>query len=239
MISRLDKILAAQSTASRKDIKQLVKSGNVKVNGNCVKSSDIKIDTEKDIVCVNGEEISLKEHIYIMLNKPIGVVSATEDNLLPTVVDILPDELKRKGLFPAGRLDKDTVGFVLVTDDGVFAHDILAPKKHVEKTYIAGLDKKISEDMISEFEKGVDIGGGDICMPAKLKILENNENALVEVKIKQGMYHQIKRMFASYGYKVIYLKRTQIGNLKLDENLLEGQAREITKAELDLITKNR
>ena len=239
MISRLDKILAAQSTASRKDIKQLVKSGNVKINGVCAKSSDIKIDTEKDIVSVNGEEISLKEHIYIMMNKPTGVVSATEDNILPTVVDILPDELKRKGLFPAGRLDKDTVGFVLITDDGKFAHDILAPKKHIEKTYLAGLDKKITDDLITEFEKGVDIGGGDICLPAKLRILENNGTPMVEVKIKQGMYHQIKRMFSSYGYKVIYLKRLQIGNLKLDENLAEGEAREITKNELDLITKSR
>ncbi len=239
MISRLDKILAAQSTSSRKDIKQLIKSGAVKVNGSCIKSSDIKIDTDKDIVSVNGEEISLKEHIYIMLNKPMGVVSATEDNLLPTVVDILPDELKRKGLFPAGRLDKDTVGFVLITDDGQFAHNILAPKKHVEKTYLAGLGREISEDIISEFEKGVDIGGGDICLPAKLKILQNGNSPLVEVKIKQGMYHQIKRMFGSYGYTVIYLKRTQIGNLKLDENLSEGEAREISAQELSLITKYR
>ena len=166
------------------------------------------------------------------MNKPMGVVSATEDNLLPTVVDILPDDLKRKNLFPAGRLDKDTVGFMLITDDGKFAHNILAPKKHVEKTYIAKLDKTIETNLISEFEKGMDIGSGDICMPAKLKIIENGENPLVEVKIKQGMYHQIKRMFLKFGYTVIYLKRIQIGGLKLDETLQEGQAREITKEEL-------
>lgn len=235
MTVRIDKILAAQSTASRKDIKNLIKSGCVKLNGNTVKSPDIKIDIDKDTVTVNDEEISLKEYIYIMMNKPMGVVSATEDNLLPTVIDILPDELKRKNLFPAGRLDKDTVGFMLITDDGKFAHNILAPKKHVEKTYIAKLDKTIEDDLIKEFEKGMDIGSGDVCMPAKLKILENGENPLVEVKIKQGMYHQIKRMFLKFGYTVVYLKRVQIGGLKLDESLGEGEAREITKEELSKI----
>lgn len=234
---RLDKILAAQSMASRKDIKALIKNGQVKVNGAVVKMGDVKIDTDLDVVLVKDQEVSLCEKIYIMMNKPMGVVSASEDKLLPTVVDILPDDLKRKGLFPAGRLDKDTVGFVLITNDGEFAHNILAPKKHVEKTYIAKLDKQIEMSVVTEFEKGVDIGGGDICLPAKLKILENNENPIVEVKIKQGMYHQIKRMFQSFGYKVIYLKRTQIGGLKLDESLAEGKSRLISAKELDRITK--
>ncbi|MEG0898572.1 MAG: pseudouridine synthase [Oscillospiraceae bacterium] len=234
---RLDKILAAQSMTSRKDIKALIRSGTVKVNSIVAKNADMQIDCDIDEVFVKGEKISLDEKIYIMMNKPSGVVSATEDTKFPTVVDILPESLKRKGLFPAGRLDKDTLGFVLITNDGEFAHNILSPKKHVEKTYIAKLDKKIEEDIVCEFLKGVDIGGGDICLPAKLNIIENSDIPIVEVKIKQGMYHQIKRMFLSYGYKVIYLKRTQIGQLILDNNLSEGEARQITKDELAKVTK--
>ncbi len=232
---RLDKLVASQGLLSRNDVKSMVKRGEISVNGVVVKDSAIKVSYEDDIK-IKDKILSQKEFIYIMLNKPKGVVSASEDKRDKTVVDILPDELKRKNLFPAGRLDKDTTGFSLITDDGDFAHRILSPTKHVDKTYIAEVSEKIDyEKARKAFADGVVLGDGTVLLSADLELLENSEKQVFKVVIKEGKYHQIKRMFASLGTTVVELKRVAIGGLALDSQLDEGEARLITQAELDLL----
>lgn len=233
---RLDKAIAMQGSLSRSEVKTLIRKGAVTVNGQVVKNADFGVDFDSDTVAVQGKELSLRTHIYLMLNKPKGVVSASEDKHLPTVVDLVPKELWRKGLFPAGRLDKDTTGFVLITDDGEFAHDILSPKKHISKTYHALVNGEITEEMIDGFAKGVTIGE-DFTLPASLKRISSDEQgSWGEVILKEGMYHQIKRMFGAYGLKVLELKRVQMGKLPLDPNLEEGKCRELTAEELRLVS---
>lgn len=233
---RLDKAIAMQGSLSRSEVKTLIRKGVVTVNGQVVKNADFGVDFDSDTVAVQGKELSLRTHIYLMLNKPKGVVSASEDKHLPTVVDLVPKELWRKGLFPAGRLDKDTTGFVLITDDGEFAHDILSPKKHISKTYHALVNGEITEEMIDGFAKGVTIGE-DFTLPASLKRISSDEQgSWGEVILKEGMYHQIKRMFGAYGLKVLELKRVQMGKLPLDPNLEEGKCRELTAEELRLVS---
>ncbi len=232
---RLDKFFTSQSLATRKEAKELVKNGRVTVNGETVKIADMQIDPKHDIILLDGQNVSYKEYIYIMLNKPQGVVSATEDREHRTVLDLVPPELYRKGLFPAGRLDKDTEGFVLLTDDGDFAHRILSPKKHVPKTYHAVIDKPIDEADIAAFQEGLRLSDGTVCMRAELKELEEKEQPLVEVILREGKYHQVKRMFESRGKRVLFLKRVQIGGLPLDGNLAPGACREILHKELDKI----
>ena len=233
---RLDKAIAMQGSLSRSEVKTLIRKGAVTVNGQVVKNADFGVDFDSDTVAVQGKELSLRTHIYLMLNKPKGVVSASEDKHLPTVVDLVPKELWRKGLFPAGRLDKDTTGFVLITDDGEFAHDILSPKKHISKTYHALVNGEITEEMIEGFAKGVTIGE-DFTLPASLKRISSDEQgSWGEVILKEGMYHQIKRMFGAYGLKVLELKRVQMGKLPLDPNLEEGKCRELTAEELQLVS---
>ena len=233
---RLDKAIAMQGSLSRSEVKTLIRKGAVTVNGQVVKNADFGVDFDSDTVAVQGKELSLRTHIYLMLNKPKGVVSASEDKHLPTVVDLVPKELWRKGLFPAGRLDKDTTGFVLITDDGEFAHDILSPKKHISKTYHALVNGEITEEMIEGFAKGVTIGE-DFTLPASLKrIASDEQGSWGEVILKEGMYHQIKRMFGAYGLKVLELKRVQMGKLPLDPNLEEGKCRELTAEELGLVS---
>ena len=236
-LERLDKLLAAQGMESRREVKEKIRRGLVLVNGAAARSPDLKIDPDRDQVTVEGTPVLLKKNLYLMLNKPQGVVSATEDPHQPTVVDLVPPELRRKGLFPAGRLDKDTEGFVLITDDGAFAHRILAPKNHVPKTYLARLDRAIDPSVAEEFQKGVLLNGEDQCSPAKLTILEQGDSPLVEVVIHEGMYHQIKRMFQRFGYQVVALKRIRMGGLFLDESLPLGACRELTPAELVQITQ--
>ena len=232
---RLDKLIASQGLLSRNDVKSMVKRGEVTVNGTVVKDSSVKVSYEDDIK-IKGESLSQTEYIYIMLNKPKGVVSASEDKRDKTVVDILPDELKRKNLFPAGRLDKDTTGFSLITDNGDFAHRILSPARHVDKTYIATVSDKIDfESAKKAFADGVVLGDGTVLLSAHLELLEDNENQVFKVIIKEGKYHQIKRMFASLGTSVIELKRIAIGGLALDPELEEGEARIITEDELKMI----
>lgn len=233
---RLDKAIAMQGTLSRSEVKTLIRRGAVTVNGQVIKNADFGVDFDNDIVAVQGKELSLRMHTYLMLNKPKGVVSASEDKKLPTVVDLVPKELWRKGLFPAGRLDKDTTGFVLITDDGEFAHDILSPKKHISKTYHALVNGSITEEMIEGFAKGVTIGE-DFTLPASLRKISSEEQGdWGEVILKEGMYHQIKRMFGAYGLKVLELKRVQMGKLPLDPNLEEGKCRELTAEELKLVS---
>lgn len=233
---RLDKAIAMQGSLSRSEVKILIRKGAVTVNGQVVKNADFGVDFDSDTVAVQGKELSLSMHIYLMLNKPKGVVSASEDKKLPTVVDLVPKELWRKGLFPAGRLDKDTTGFVLITDDGEFAHDILSPKKHISKTYYALVNGTITDEMVEGFAKGVTIGE-DFTLPASLKKISSEEQGdWGEVILKEGMYHQIKRMFGAYGLKVLELKRVQMGKLPLDPNLEEGKCREMTAEELRLVS---
>lgn len=236
-MERLDKILASQGTLSRRDVKEIMKKGRVSVNGNVVKDSSFKVDINKDEVCLDGEKILLKKHIYIMMNKPQGVVSASEGEKEETVVDLVPDELYRKGLFPAGRLDKDTTGFVLITDDGDFAHKILSPKNHISKTYLARLDHKLSDTDIKMLETGITLGDGTILKEAKVEIVEQSDTPLVKIMICEGKYHQVKRMFAAAGNKVVALHRSKMGGLELDSALNPGECREITPEELQKIQK--
>ncbi len=236
-MERLDKILASQGTLSRRDVKEIMKKGRVSVNGNVVKDSSFKVDINKDEVCLDGEKILLKKHIYIMMNKPQGVVSASEGEKEETVVDLVPDELYRKGLFPAGRLDKDTTGFVLITDDGDFAHKILSPKNHIFKTYLARLDHKLSDTDIKMLETGITLGDGTILKEAKVEIVEQSDTPLVKIMICEGKYHQVKRMFAAAGNKVVALHRSKMGGLELDSALNPGECREITPEELQKIQK--
>ncbi len=229
---RLDRLIASQGQYSRNDVKKLIRQGLVVVNGETVKDSDLQVDCKSEIsIC--GKPFIYKEHIYIMLNKPQGVVSATDDRTHKTVLDLVPDELKRDGLFPAGRLDADTTGFVLITDDGDFAHKILSPKSHVSKTYIATLADPLSDEDIKILEQGITLKDGYECLPATINRLEKN---IFEIIICEGKYHQIKRMFGAVGNKVLVLKRTKIGGLPLDIDLKEGFCREITQEEIGAIT---
>ena len=236
-MERLDKIWASQGTLSRRDVKEIMKKGRVSVNGTVVKDSSIKVDIYKDEVCLDGEKIALKKHIYIMMNKPQGVVSASEGEKEETVVDLVPDEFYRKGLFPAGRLDKDTTGFVLITDDGDFAHKILSPKNHIFKTYLARLDHELSESDIRMLENGITLGDGTILKEAKVEIVEQSDTPLVKIMICEGKYHQVKRMFAAAGNRVVALHRSKMGELELDSALNPGECREITPEELQKIQK--
>lgn len=234
---RLDKLIASQGLLSRSDVKNMVKRGEVSVNGAVVKDSAVKVSYEDDVK-IKGESLRQTEFTYIMLNKPKGVVSASEDKRDKTVVDILPDELKRKNLFPAGRLDKDTTGFSLITDDGDFAHRILSPARHVDKTYIAEVSEKIDFPKAQQaFADGIILGDGTVLLSAKLELVENDDKQIFKVVIKEGKYHQIKRMFASLGTSVVALKRIAIGGLLLDSTLKEGEARIISESELELIER--
>lgn len=219
---------------SRKDVKTAVSHGKVTVNGAVVKLSDHKV-SESDEIFLDGNKISKNKHIYIVLNKPQGYVSATEDESQHTVLELVPPELFRKGLFPAGRLDKDTTGLMIITDDGDFAHRILSPKKHVRKSYAVTLDIPVTAEMKEAFEKGVALSDG-VCKPAGLAFGGKYDCA---VTLFEGRYHQIKRMFGCFGAKVTALKRISIGGFSLPENLPEGQCRELDESELDLIEKDR
>ncbi len=238
MIQRIDKIISSQLNISRNDARAMIKGGAVSCNGNVVTDPAAKFDAEDGTIAVNGKPIFYKEHIYIMMNKPQGIVSATTDSKIKTVIDIVPESLKRKNLFPAGRLDKDTVGFMLITDDGDFAHRILSPSKHVEKTYIAHLRDRLSDEGKKILENGAVLSDGTECMDARVR-LTDDEGKVAEITIREGKYHQIKRMFASVGNEVVFLKRISIGGLCLDESLKEGECREITENELDLIENGK
>ena len=234
-MERIDKIISSELNITRSEAKSLIKKGAVVKNGAAVRSADEKALPGEDIITVGGRELSYNEFVYIMMNKPKGVISSTDGRKTneKTVVDILPDNMKRRGLFPAGRLDKNTTGFVLITNDGAFAHNILSPKKHIQKEYIAVLDKPFDENVIMQFEKGVKIGD-EICLPASLSAVDSSFT-VARVILKEGKYHQIKRMFAVFGIKVIELKRVSMGALMLDENLDGGECRFLTAEEVKKI----
>ncbi len=233
-MERIDKIISSAKNICRKDASQLIKQGKITVNGKTVKSPKEKFDEKSDVILCGDEKIEYNEFVYIMMNKPKGVISASEGKSDLTVIDILPKEMKRKNLFPAGRLDKDTTGFMLITDDGDFAHRILSPKNHIEKTYIADLDKPFNDIVVADFENGIELKDA-ICMPARIEALDGDFKKAV-VTIKQGMYHQIKRMFKKHSITVVDLKRIKMGGLSLDSSLNEGECRYITPEELKIIT---
>ena len=231
-MTRLDKILSTQLNISRTDAKQMIKKGRVSVNGIPAKSGDVKV-ADADIVAVDGNKISYSRFVYIMMNKPKGVISASDGKGEKTVVDLVPSDMQRRGLFPAGRLDKDTTGFVLLTDDGEFAHSILAPSKHIDKTYVVTLDKPVTPEVVADFRSGMELNGEKL-MQADAEII--SEDATVcRVVLRQGLYHQIKRMFKKHGLTVLELKRVKMGNLPLDDSLLPGECRYLSQKELDLI----
>lgn len=231
---RLDKVLASQSTWSRKDVKEQIQKGLVTVNGLPARRPDQKIHWDTDRVEVGGKPLVLRRHLYLMMNKPAGVVSAARDESCPTVVDLVPPQLRRQGLFPAGRLDKDTTGMVIITDDGELAHRILAPRSHVPKVYLARLDRPLTAEMTKGFSCGIPLGEDGTTLPAELEPLEAD---LARVTLREGMYHQIKRMFAFYGAGVVELRRISMGALALDEALAPGQCRELTPQELELLQR--
>lgn len=232
VLLRLDKLLADSGKYSRKEAKGLIRAGRVQVDGKRAVSGEQKVGRET-VVTVDGKAIRNQVFLYIMMNKPKGVVSATRDKTVKTVLDLLPESLRRPGLFPAGRLDKDTEGFMLITDDGGFAHRILAPRSHVPKTYHARLDGPVEMCELTEtFAAGVTLEDGTLCAPAQVRLLEDSAQPLLEIVITQGMYHQIKRMVQVFSREVIWLKRVKIGELALDETLLSGRARELTPEEL-------
>ena len=233
-MDRIDKIIASQGQYSRSEVKKLIKAGRVTLDGRVLKSSDEKADPNTNIIAIDGKAISYKKHIYIMLNKPQGVVSATDDRDHTTVIDLVPKALKREGLFPAGRLDADTVGFVLITDDGDFAHKILSPKNHIMKTYHALLQRELTPEDIDAFRNGIELKDGTLCLEAEVSPIES-DRPMAQIKICEGKYHQVKRMFAALGNKVLYLKRVKMGGLSLDESLQEGKCRELTPEEVILI----
>lgn len=232
MTERLDKWLSSRTSKSRKDVKMLIKSGKVLVNGIRTKDESVHI-SDTDIVIMDGAEISSEKYIYIMMNKPKGVVSVSNAPGDKTVIDLLPLEFRRSGLFPAGRLDRDTTGFVLITDDGDFAHRILSPKKHVDKVYTATLRDPAEERYIEAFREGLILADGTRCLSAEIGFTENP--LVVTVRLREGRYHQVKRMFASLGNAVVELHRDSIGNMLLDSSLAPGECRRLTKEEVSKI----
>lgn len=234
---RIDKLISSQSMMTRSEASKLIRSGSVTINGTVIKSASFKADPESDIISVGGERFIHKKHIYIMMNKPAGIVSASRDPKEKTVIDIIPEEMKRPDLFPAGRLDKDTVGFVLITDDGEFAHNILSPRHHIDKTYLAETDCLIAENYLEAMRRGMLLGDEQL-LEAEIDLTENNGTPVYTIVLREGKYHQIKRMIASANAHLISLKRIKMGQLHLDESLKPGECREITREELELITNH-
>ena len=230
-MERLDKIVSNQTGYSRKEVKELVRNKRIMVNDVVVCKSDIKVDPINDLISLDGENINVKKKVYLMLNKPKGYVSATEDKELPTVLELVPIEYSHRDLFPAGRLDRDTTGLMLITDDGEFAHNILSPKKHVKKTYNVTIDIPMTEEMVSGFKEGVNLIDGE-CKSAGLEITGQYTGV---VTLVEGRYHQIKRMFGCFGAKVVELERIGMGNFFLPSDLELGECREFTEEELQKI----
>lgn len=232
---RLDKVLSNFGYGTRKEIKDAVKNGLVTVDGITVKDSGLHVDPENSLIQIGNETLRYRKNIYIMMNKPNGVVSATEDKHLKTVVDILPEELRCFDLFPVGRLDIDTEGLLILTNDGKTAHELLSPKKHVSKRYYAIIEGEVTSEDVVKFKQGVVLDDGYETLPGELFILKSGECSEIELVIYEGKFHQVKRMFEAVGKKVKYLKRISMGDLKLDERLITGECRELTGQELKLL----
>ena len=232
---RVDKLLSNVGVASRAELKKYCKQGLISVNGKVINNPGVQVDSESDDIRFNGEKIVYREFVYIMLNKPDGYISATFDKYDPIVLDLIDQSYLVFEPFPVGRLDKDTEGLLVLTNDGQLAHRVLSPKKHVPKTYYAKIQGKVTEEDILAFEKGVILDDGYETMPSQLKILKSDDMSEIELTIHEGEFHQVKRIFESAGKKVVYLKRLSMGKLKLDESLKLGEYRELTEEEVKLI----
>ena len=233
---RLDKFLCETGFGTRSQVKELLKKGLVTVNGVAAKKPEQKIDEHKDQITCQGKTASYEKYVYYMLHKPAGVVSATEDKREKTVLDLLKSEDRRDGIFPVGRLDKDTEGFLLLTDDGDLAHRLLSPRKHVDKTYYAKIAGSVTEAHIERFREGLDIGDEKKTLPAMLEILASKtETSEIRITIHEGRFHQVKRMFEAVGCKVTYLKRLSMGAVALDGTLAPGDYRPLNEKERELL----
>ena len=232
---RIDKVLSNLGYGSRSELKKICKNGLVKVNGKVINNPGVQVDVENDEIIFDGEKVTYKEFIYLMLNKPDGYISATFDKRDPIVLDLIDKEDLVFEPFPVGRLDKDTEGLLVLTNDGQLAHRVLSPKKHVPKTYYAKIEGVVTEDDIKAFAKGVTLDDGYETMPAELVILKSDEISEIELTIHEGKFHQVKRMFESVDKKVIYLKRLSMGKLQLYKNLALGEYRELTDEEIKMI----
>lgn len=233
---RLDKFLCEMGVGSRTQVKEYIKKGRVKVNGDIAKSPELKIDENDVKVEFDNTLIGFVDKEYYMLNKPAGVVSATVDNLHKTVIDIIDDK-KRKDLFPVGRLDIDTEGLLVITNDGDMAHRLLSPKKHVSKVYYAKIDGQVTNEHIISFKDGLVLKDGNKTLPGNLTIIKSDTISEIELEIFEGKFHQVKKMFEAIGLKVIYLKRLSMGKLRLDDNLKNGEYRPLTDEEIELLSK--
>lgn len=232
---RMDKLLANLGFGSRKEVKQLLKTGVVRVNDRVVKDAKQHVDPNQETITLNGEVLHYKKNIYLMMNKPPGVISATEDEECETVIDLLTAEDQVFEPFPVGRLDKDTEGLLLITNDGKLAHQLLSPKKHVPKLYFAVIDGEVTENDRNAFQNGVTLDDGYQTKPGELKIIKSGMYSDIELTITEGKFHQVKRMFEAVGKRVVYLKRISMGPLLLDESLELGEYRELTEEELVLL----
>lgn len=230
---RLDKYLTELDVGSRSRVKEYIKKGLVTINGTVCKNPETKINENSDIVCYLNQPLVYSRFQYFMLNKPQGVITATKDNCDKTVMDLLHGE-RRKDLFPVGRLDKDTEGLLLITNDGELAHALLSPKKHVDKSYLVNCRREVSRDDIEKLEKGVDIGDASPTLPAKIKFINSYEIILT---IHEGRYHQVKRMLQAVNNEVVFLKRISFGSLTLDAELKNGEYRALTHEEISLLRK--
>ncbi len=232
---RLDKLLSNMGFGSRKDVKQLIKSGAVTVDGEPVCGSEFKLNPDCQTVCVSGSPVRYQRYVYLMMNKPAGVLSATEDARgAATAVDLVGEDFAHYHLTPAGRLDKDSEGFLLLTNDGAFVHAVITPERHVPKEYVCFLDRTPNSEDIEAFAQGITLGDGYRCMPARLAV----ETACYgTVTICEGKFHQVKRMFSARGIQVLLLKRTAIGGVRMDTGLLPGAYRELTAEEKEEILK--
>ena len=230
---RLDKLLADFGIGTRNEVKKILKLGQISINGVIIKNGSTKVNPNSDIIKYKDNIVNYSKYIYIILNKPQGVISATKDSSDKTVIDILPEKYKNKGLFPVGRLDKDTTGLLLLTNDGEFAHNTLSPKKHITKTYIAEFDGNLPSDAANRFIKGIELKDFK-CKPAILNIISEHR---AQVIISEGKYHQVKRMFKVLGCSIKVLKRTAFGDIVLDSSLKEGEARELNESEMKYISK--
>lgn len=234
---RLDKVIASTGKFSRREVKNLVRQGRVLVDGAPARSAEDKVEAENVEITVNGEVLTYRRFTWIMLNKPAGYLSATEDGRGATVLDLLPQELQKQGLFPVGRLDKDTEGLLLLTNEGGLAHDLLSPKRHVDKVYYARVAGHVIEEDCRAFAAGMTLEDGLVCQPAGLEILTAGEESEVHVTLREGKFHQVKRMLADRGKPVLYLERVKMGNLPLDPALGRGEYRFLTDAEIENLRK--
>ena len=237
-MQRLDKIIASTGRWSRREVKALVRQGRVLVDGIPARSAEDKADPERTEIMVNGEEIGYRRFTWIMLNKPAGYLSTTEDGRGLTVLDLLPPELKKQGLFPVGRLDKDTEGLLLLTNEGGLAHDLLSPRHHVEKVYYTRVAGHLTEEDCRAFAAGMTLDDGLVCQSAGLEILSAGEESEAHVTLREGKFHQVKRMLAFRGKPVLYLERVRMGNLTLDPGLPRGGFRFLTGEEVDTLRES-